>query len=353
MRAPAPRDKPGIAVYVPRPWGVVQGSRGGISRGQRAVMSEGVLFVKTSSLGDVIHHMPALTEAIRRCPGLGFSWVVEELIAPLVRLHPGVREVIPVASRRWRRSLASRSTWCEMRSFAHALRAKEYAAVIDTQGLVRSALVTRVARGRRHGYDAASVRERAASLFYDVRHRVARDQHAIARNRALTGLALGYAPEGAPDFGLDRTQLAPPSRERYAVLLHATARPDKEWPVQHWIALGQALRAHGLGMVLPWATEAERQRSQLIAAAVPAAEVPDLRPLDAVARLIAGASLVIGVDTGLLHLAAALGVPLVAVFAGSEPDLTGPIGQGPIAVVGGKGEVPAVADVAAAVARVA
>jgi heptosyltransferase-1 len=316
-------------------------------------MSGDILFVKTSSLGDVIHHMPALTEARLRRPGGRFSWVVEEQFAPLVRLHPAVHEVIPVASRRWRRALIDPSTWNEVRRFRHGLRSRSFDHVIDTQGLVRSALIAWMARGRRHGYDRESIREGAASRFYDVRYTVARDLHAVARNRMLTGLALGYPLQGAPDFGLERAKLADPSPKPYALLLHSTARPSKEWPQQHWIALGAALRARHLRLLLPWGTDAERARSEAIAATLSDAEVPARAPLDAVARLIAGASFVIGVDTGLLHLAAALGVPLVAIFVGTEPVLTGPVGQGPIAVVGGKGELPSVADVMAAIERVA
>ena len=184
-----------------------------------------VLFVKTSSLGDVIHHMPALTEARARRPGAcalrgwwrrrSRRWCV----------------CIPRSTTSFRSRRAGGGGRCRvLRPGARSansgatLRARNYDAVIDTQGLIRSALIARAARGRRHGYDAGSIRERAASLFYDVRHSVARDQHAIARNRALTGLALGYAPEGPPDYGLDRARLAPPSPDRYAVLLHATAR---------------------------------------------------------------------------------------------------------------------------------
>jgi heptosyltransferase-1 len=312
-----------------------------------------VLFVKTSSLGDVIHHMPALTEARAQRPGVRFAWVVEETFAPLVRLHPAIDEVIPVASRRWRRSLPAPSTWREMADFRRALRARSYDAIIDTQGLLRSALIARAARGCRHGYDAGSIRERAASLFYDIRHSIARSQHAIVRNRALTGFALGYAPEGPPDYGLDRATLSQPTPDRYAVLLHATAERNKEWPVEHWIALGGALGARNLQLMLPWGNAREQERSRAIAAAVPNAVVPDLQPLDGVARLIAGAALIVGVDTGLLHLAGALGVPLVAIFLGSEPDLTGPLGQGPIAVIGGKGETPAADAVIAAIDRIA
>ena len=312
-----------------------------------------ILFIKTSSLGDVIHHMPALTEARRHLPQAHFSWLVEEAFAPLVRLHPAVSDVIPVAARRWRRAFYLPSTWSEIGAGVAAIRTRRYDEIVDTQGLLRSAVMARLARGRRHGYDAQSIRERAASLFYDVRHSVSRDQHAIARNRALTGLALGYTPDGAIDYGLGRQALAGPAAGSYGVLLHATARPEKEWPEASWIALGQALYGRAASLVLPWGNTSEHARSIRIAAALTDARVPEREPLDAVARLIAGASFVIGVDTGLLHLAAAFGVPLVGIFAGSEPGLTGPMGSGPIAIVGRKGETPAVADVMAALERIA
>jgi heptosyltransferase-1 len=309
-----------------------------------------ILFIKTSSLGDVIHHMPALTEARQRRPDARFFWVVEEAYAPLVRLHPAVSGVIPVGSRRWRGRMLAPSTWREIASFRRALHERCYDAVIDTQGLLRSALIARLARGQRHGYDADSIRERAASWLYDVRHGVARNLHAIARNRLLTGCGLGYAPDGAIDFGLVRDGLASPGGS-HGILFHATARPEKEWPEASWIELGRALAARGTTLVLPWGSEAERGRSGRIAAAVANAQVPERQPLDCVARLVAGAAFVVGVDTGLVHLAAALGVPLVAIFVGSEPGLTGPMGRGPIAVVGGRHDLPSVADVMAAVER--
>lgn len=307
-----------------------------------------ILFIKTSSLGDVIHHMPAVTDARRARPELHLSWVVEEAFAPLARLHPGIDEVIPVASRRWRKSLQSPATWSEMRRHCAALRAKRYDRIVDTQGLLRSALIARIARGEHHGYDRASIREPLASLFYDVRHTVSRDLHAVERNRRLTALSLGYEMEGAPDYGLSRASFTAPD-EPYVVFLHATAQPRKEWPVANWIALGQSLNERGLQIVLPWGTEAERLRSEEIAKALPKARVPDRAPLDQVARLIANARGVVGVDTGLLHLGAALSVPLIAIFAGSQPKLTGPVGSGPMTVLGTDGAPPGVDEMRAAI----
>jgi len=308
-----------------------------------------ILFIKTSSLGDVIHHMPALTEARKALPDAHFAWAVEEAFAPLVRLHPAVNEVIAVAWRRWRKSFIAPATLGEIAGSLRAIRAQRYDEIVDSQGLLRTALLARLARGRRHGYDVASIREPLASLFYDVRYRVSYDRHAVERNRVLSGLALGFTPQGAPDFGLERARFAA-NRERYAVLLHATARPEKEWPEANWIALGRALG--DVDLLLPWGSEAERARSERIAAALPRARVPERAPLDAVARLIAGAQFVVGVDTGLMHLAAALGVPLVAIFSGSKPGLTGPVGSGPITVLGEKGAAPTMEEVRDAVTTI-
>lgn len=312
-------------------------------------MSE-ILFIKTSSLGDVIHHMPAVTEARRHRPDARIAWVVEEAFAPLVALHRAVGRVIPVASRRWRRVLSRPATWREMLAFKRELRARPFDVVIDTQGLLRSAVMAKLARGERHGYDAASVRERAAAAFYDVQHQVDRSLHAIARNRMLTARALGYAPEGPPEFGLDSKRAADAAARRSAVLLHATARAEKQWMPERWQAVADALSRRGFALVLPSGSEAEHARSTAIAAGLSNVRFLDRQPLDAVARVIADATVVVGVDTGLLHLAAALRVPLVAIFVGaSDPRLTGPMGEGPIEILGTDAAMPTAADVAAAV----
>jgi heptosyltransferase-1 len=306
-----------------------------------------ILVVKTSSLGDVVHQMPAMTDACRNRPDLRLVWVVEETFAPLARLHRGTADVIAVATRRWRSQLFSSGTWEELGDFRARLLDVAPEMVVDTQGLIRSALIARVARGERHGYDWSSIREPLASLFYDVKHSVSRAQHAVVRNRLLTGLSLGYAPDGAPDYGLKR----PPADKgkRYAVLLHGTSKSAKEWRESEWIGLGKWLRGQGLDVVLPWGSERERLRCQRLAGGIPGSQILERQPLDETAKVIANAALVVGVDTGLLHLAAAYGVPLLAVFLATDPGLTGPVGSGPIVILGGKGAQPAFGEAIAAV----
>src|ERR1044072_6608534 len=177
-----------------------------------------ILFIKTSSLGDVIHHMPAVTDARRHRPDARMGRVVGESFATQVRLHPAVESLIPVASRRWRPAPFSPATWQEIGAFKRAMREQTHETVIDAQGLLRSSLIARFARGRRHGYGSDSVRERAAAWLYDVHHHVERSLHAITRNRMLTGAGLGYTPEGDPDFGLDRAPVRARPATRRAVV---------------------------------------------------------------------------------------------------------------------------------------
>lgn len=308
-----------------------------------------LLLIKTSSLGDVIHQMPALTDLRQHRPDIRVTWVVEEDFAPIVQLHPAVDRVMPVAWRRWRKNLGALESWRELGGFLRGLRARHYQLVIDTQGLFRSAVIAKMARGRRHGYASDSVREPPAAWMYDVRHHVRRDLHAIARNRTLTALAAGYEPEGPIDYGLRTPSggASPP----YAMLLHATAQRRKEWNEENWIALGKAVRECGLTPVFPWGSEPERQRAERIAGAVSGARVLERQALSSMARVIAGARIVVGVDTGLLHLAAAFSVPLLGLFIASDPGLTGPAGPGPIEILGKKGSAPSSDEAIAAVTR--
>jgi heptosyltransferase-1 len=299
-----------------------------------------ILFVKTSSLGDVVHNCPAVSDAARNTGGAQIDWVVEEAFADVARMHRSVRRVIPVALRRWRAALWSAGVWREIAAFRHELAAERYDTVIDTQGLLKSALVTRFASGRRHGMDRASAREPMAARFYDVAHAVPRPLHAVERNRRLTAAALGYALEGACDYGLQGT--AAGSSGAYALFLTMTSRADKLWPESRWIELGRAL---ALPVVLPWGNEEERSRAERIARGVGQAVVPNRTPIKELAEVLLNAKRVVGLDSGLTHLAAALGVPTVAIYCGSDPALTGLYGGVSARNVGAPGKPPEVMDV--------
>lgn len=301
-----------------------------------------LLIVKTSSLGDVVHALPAVTDIVAAHPDWDIDWVCEESFAGIPRLHPGVTRVIPCAVRRWRRSWWAASTRGEVFDFRKALHTTAYDAVVDLQGLLKSAWITRQARGRHHGYDWRSAREPLSTLAYDARYRVAWGQHAIARNRQLAAAALGYRTDAAPGYGIEpqadsEMSTAPP----FAVALHATSRPDKLWPESEWNTLLAALTARGLRVVLPWGNDAERERSARLAANLEGATVPQRTLPEALAALFANARIVVGVDTGLVHLAVAAGAPTLALFGPTNPALTGVIGErAPAINLGGNGTFP-------------
>jgi heptosyltransferase-1 len=283
-----------------------------------------ILFVKTSSLGDVVHNCPAVSDAARSSPGAAIDWVVEEAFAEVATMHAQVRRVIPVAVRRWRGALWHPRTWAEMGAFRRALREERYDLVIDTQGLLKSALLARLADGERHGMDSASAREPLAARFYDVRHAVPRQQHAVERNRQLAAAARGGTSLAACDYGLRAEGPLPLDLPApYTVLLTMTSRADKLWPEGNWIELGRLIAARGLRCVLPWGSEEEKARAARIAAGIGNALVPRRLGLAELARLMRGARGVAGVDTGLAHLAAALGVPAAGIYLSTEARLTG------------------------------
>jgi len=306
-----------------------------------------ILIIKTSSLGDVIHNLPIIADIAAHVPDARFDWVVEETFADVPALHARVRSVIPVATRRWRHALTRAATWREMRALTRRLRAQRYDVVLDSQGLLKSAVLGALARGPMYGLDRASVREPPAALFYARAFAVARPRHAVVRNRDLAAQAFGYAvPAGAPDYGI-RAPASPrgpgvPS-DRYAVLLHATSRASKRWPQDYWTYLGNTLADQDIASVLPWGTLAERDAAAALARNIRGARVPLRLALRELAAVIAHAVAVIGVDTGLVHLAAALGRPTVAIYVDSSPMLTGVLPADPARAVnlGAKGELPA------------
>lgn len=306
-----------------------------------------ILLVKTSSLGDVIHNLPVATDIRRHFPEARIDWCVEEGFAQIPRLHPAVGRTVPVAVRRWRKALLRGETWREIGDFQRRLREVDYDLVLDTQGLFKSALLASRARGLLAGYTGDSAREPLAARFYDRHYPVARDLHAVVRNRCLAAAALGYAADDPVDYGIAAPALALdwlPARP-YLVLLTATSRDDKLWPEARWIELGGELAGRGLTVVLPAGSAVERARAARLAAAIPGALAAPAMRLDALATLLGGARAVVGVDTGLTHLAVALRTPTVALYTATEPGLTGVYGSGFHRNLGGAGQCPTAAAV--------
>ncbi|MFO1371859.1 MAG: lipopolysaccharide heptosyltransferase I [Candidatus Competibacteraceae bacterium] len=317
-------------------------------------VTERLLIVKTSSLGDVVHMLPAVSDIQQARPGMRIDWLVEENFTAIPALHPAVSRVIPVALRRWRRTLLQPQVWREFAAFRAMLGQERYACILDSQGLLKSALLCRLAQGVRHGPDRASAREPLAAWFYESTISVPRNRHAVERNRELAARALGYpVPTGPPDFGI--TTAAPPApglTNDYVVCLHGASHTSKCWPQKNWVALIQALAQDNLTAALPWGSPAERMTAEAIAGVSRALVLPRLEIYE-MTGVLAAARAVIGMDTGLSHLAAALGRPTVALYINTSPRLTGVMGSTPGRMVnlGDKGAAPAVTEVLKVVRR--
>ena len=327
-----------------------------------------LLIIKTSSLGDVIHCLPIIHDIRAHFANTQIDWVVEESFADIPRMHKGVNQVFTVAMRRWKKQIFNPNTWAEIGELKKLIKQNQYDAIIDVQGLLKSALITKQAHGVKHGYDKNSIREPIASWFYDKTYNISYNQHAVTRNRALAAMSLGYEiPKNAPDYGINTTNNASASRidtglqacslllkseGDYIVALHGTSRAAKLWPVENWVDLGRELAKQNLSLALPWASEAELARANAIARQLKNAQVDNCMVLPKlsiaqIANIISHAKAAIGVDTGLSHLAAALNIPTIAIYTDTNPALTGVMGGAfkPAINLGNIAETPSVNDV--------
>lgn len=285
-----------------------------------------VLIVKTSSLGDLIHTLPALTDAKQSLPNISFDWVAEESFAEIPGWHLAVDRVIPIALRRWRKSLISSVCRGEIFSFLKKLRHQQYDLIIDVQGLIKSAVVARMARGVSCGYSKESSREPWAASFYHNKYRVPKAMHAITRNRTLFAAVLNYElPTTTPDYGINKEIFPRASAQtRYLVFCHGTSSEKKCWVLEKWLELAGLAVAKGFIIYLPWGNELELERAKRIASLQPTAirVLPKL-DLTAIAALINEACGVVALDTGFAHMAVAFDRPTVLLYGPTDPKLCG------------------------------
>ncbi|CAH0354117.1 lipopolysaccharide heptosyltransferase I [Aquabacterium sp. CECT 9606] len=310
-----------------------------------------VLIVKTSSMGDVVHALPAVSDMARAIPGLQVDWLVEKNFSAIPAQHHAVQRVITLQWRKWRKSLRSAETKAALSQWRAEMKQQPYDLIIDMQGLLKSAGFACFAQGPRAGYDWHSIREPLASLFYQRRAHVSRQLHAVDRCRQLAAQVLGYPlPSTPPDFGMRQAdRFWRPAEGPYAVLIPCASRPEKLWPQADWIAVGRHLTSQGLAIAVMWGSPQEQQRAQEIAQATGAIVPPFLTVAEA-ANCLAHAQIVVGLDTGLTHLAAASGRTTIGIYCDHEPGLAGVTGPGHVQSLGGKGQVPSIQAVLNAMA---
>lgn len=280
-------------------------------------------------MGDVIHTLPALTDAAKAIPGIRFDWVVEEGFDEIPGWHPAVDKVITVALRRWRKRLISSLRGPEWKYFRQQMRLQHYDCIIDAQGLLKSAWICRYVKAPCFGLDRRSIREPLASLAYHHKVFVPKDMHAVERVRQLFAKALSYdLPEGKGDYGIDLSRFKHSGQQRKnLVFLHGTGSEAKCWPEEHWLALAEKATTEGYMVFLPWGNLTEKARAERIAARFDAAEVLPQLNLHGVASVLSRATGVVAVDSGLGRLTAALNVPAVSLFGPTDPHLGGAYGQ--------------------------
>lgn len=308
-----------------------------------------ILVVKLSSLGDVLHTLPIVWDMRKRLPNAQIDWIVEEAYVPLLTPlqttdeFSGIDRIIPIALRRWRKSLFCRQTWQEFFAMRQVLQAITYDVILETQGLIKSALVCALAKKSKHaivaGLDNAtqySGYEPLARLFYTHSVQVPKQCHAIDRARLVMSSAFDWPPpkrESEPpqfypavfskavpklaNLSIENTQNTTINETPYVVCFHSTARAAKRWANASWIELGKTLSQCGYQVILPWGNAAEKQISQSIAHSIPGAIVPRGFSIEEAYSLVAHAALIVGVDTGLTHLAAVLGKPTVEIYCDS------------------------------------
>lgn len=311
-------------------------------------MTKKILIVRTSSLGDLVHILPAVSDMQRHVPGAQIDWIVEESFAEIPAWHPGVNEVIPVAHRRWRKHWWSSETRAARSALRRNLGARHYDVVLDMQALMKSVWLVRQTNGLRHGLDRKSAREPLASFFYDVKHTVKFWQPAVTRQRELAAAALGYQYEGPADFGLkaitDGVEIQP-----YAVIMPSASRDDKLWPEADWQRVFARLHEHGLDLKLLSGNAAETERARNLVGDNSRAQVLPRMGLSEVATVLAGARIMVGLDSGLTHLSAGLGRPTIGIYKASTPVRTPLEGPAYSASLGERGSAPSAETVLSAI----
>lgn len=293
-----------------------------------------ILIVKTTSLGDIIHTFPALTDALKAIPNLTVDWVVEKPFADVVAWHPAVHKAIPVSVRQWRKNPFSKETWHAVQDLIKQLRSDRYDYVIDAQGLIKSAVIGRFATGQRVGFDKDCARESIAALFYQHKISVDKKAHAVTRIRQLFAKVLGYELTPEIDYGLSRIPAGKSFEHPTVLLLHGTTWRTKHWPDIYWKKLALLLTENNIDVKCVWGNDAEKKRAEFICQGLTRAQVMPKLSLNEVASLIQGVHAVAAVDTGLGHLSEALHIPTVSLYGPSDPARTGTIGHHEIHLFG-------------------
>ncbi|SAK52904.1 lipopolysaccharide heptosyltransferase-1 [Caballeronia calidae] len=315
-----------------------------------------ILIVKVTSLGDIVETLPVVSDLRRAFPDAKVDWAADAAFADIIRWNPGVDRVLSAPLRKFKKA-RNLNDLKEITASIGELRAEKYDVIVDIHGVYKSAIIAFIARGRRrYGYLNQDLGERGAAFAYNARFGPRPLTDAWRGMRVSVADALGYRFDETPDYNIrlpaPTRDLGIPSGARIAMLFHATSADVKKWPKAHWGEVGRWLAARGYSIALPWGTEREREEAQAIAALVPGATVLPKLSVEECAHWIQASELVVGTDTGLVHLAHALQRRTVMLFAATSREHFGVNDPGRTVSVGEEGAAPDVPQVLAAIESV-
>jgi heptosyltransferase-1 len=332
-----------------------------------------IALVKLSSLGDVVHALPA-AHALKRClPACELTWIVERRESAVLAGNPDLDHVVPVDTRLWRREFrrptGARTVFVKVRGLVRALAARRFDVAIDFQGNLKSGVITALTRAPlRIGFALGHCRESANVLFTTRRLSLPPGPiHVVEENFALLG-ALGLrrqelgtavypitadaAAEGVVGRLLEKEGVGP---ETPLVALNpGSGGPAKRWPTAAYQRLGDELATRlGARVTLSWGPGEDALAREVGAGMRAPALVPPATSIPELVALIRRASLVVGADTGPIHIAAALGVPTVALYGPTDPRRNGPAGPRLLTVQSPTGQMDGISvqSVVAAIER--
>lgn len=304
-----------------------------------------ILVIRLSALGDIVHALPALTDLRRAFPQATIDFAVDERFVDIARLHGHVDQVLSFPLKRWKRNIGRLQTWRELCSTLRSFRSTRYDRVIDVHGITKSAVLCWLASSDfRAGPDGTYSPDWLPPKIYNYPCRPESWTPRTQWIRQIAAQAMQLDIKGPADFGL-RLQWRP-SRAGSIVLVTNTAGSERMWSHDKWLGLARQLCEMPYPMILPWGTPQERERVDRIINELGHRNcvAGPTQSIGAWAADLSQARLVVGVDTGLLHIAAALGTPCVGIFTHSDPTLL--ISQNPAwrATVGGPGLPPPSSD---------
>lgn len=311
-------------------------------------MSKKILIVRTSSLGDLVHILPAISDISQHVPDAQIDWIVEDSFTEIPGWHDAINQVIPVSHRKWRKNWWSKQTRQQRHALKQDLSSRKYDIILDMQGLMKSIWLVRQTNGLRHGLNLTSAREPLASFFYKIKHKVKFWQPAVTRQRLLASLALGYTYSGPPDYGLQKF-INTANIQPYAVIMPSASRDDKLWAQSNWHLVFKHLQNLGLAIKVVSGNDIEIQRAKQLAQGFDNIEIMPRMNLTNVAELIASSSIMIGLDSGITHLSAGLSRPTIAIYIASTPLRTPLQGVAYTASLGERGNPPSAQTILAAI----